>query len=143
MLEQSLKEKDSSIDEIKIQVDNIMKENNKLLLDLEGSQNFKHYLSDEKTKTKDLEARVEELAGLILGRDENIETLKLEIKRNLENEDALKDDYNEKLTLQKQDIDTLKQEISSKVTTFMYTIFSKLQEKELSYTKHEVIGILK
>ena len=103
------------MDEMNIRIENVLKQNDKLSLDLEGSQNLKDSLSNEKSRTTEAQTKVEELAGFILSRDDSIEKLKLEVKRNLEDSEALQDNNNEKLTLQNEEIKTLKQEISSKV----------------------------
>ena len=110
-----MKDKLNTIDEMKIRIDNVLKENNQLLFDLEGSQNLKESLSNEKSRTKEVETKVEELAGFILSRDETIKQLKFEVKRNLEDSDAFRNDSNKTIALQNEESNTLKQEISIKV----------------------------
>ena len=111
-----------------MQLEETLKENSRLIIDLETSQNSLETLTKEHLKGKEAEAKVEELAELILSRDESIEKLTLEIKRHSEDSEASRNAAMEKNSQLKEEIDILKQDILDKVSRTTQSIYLKLIE---------------
>ena len=114
-LEKSFKEQGNVINDTNVQLENALKEHKSVLKNQEGAQEIKDLLSKEQTKTKEVESKVEELTELILTRDETISQLNIEVKANLENLTTLKDKSQEELSSRNNEIDKLKQDLSTKV----------------------------
>ena len=103
-LEKEDKGKEDAIEELKHQLEDTLKENSRLIIDLETSHNSLEALTKEHLKGKETEAKVEELAELVLSRDESIEKLTLEIKRYSDDSDASLNAAMEKNSQLKEDI---------------------------------------
>ena len=114
-LDQSEKEKEAIIDDIKCQLGNALDENKKLIIDIGTNRDLEDALCKEQKKRKEVASKLEELTELILTRDETISQLKIEAEKSLEDLKHLEDNSITEANSRNSEINKLKQEVSNKV----------------------------
>ena len=120
-LDQALAEKDNLIEDMKIQIHDLKTEITSLQTKSDGSEELKHALLEEQTKSKEAHAKVMELTEFILARDETISQLKLEATKSLEELKALEDNSTAESASQINEIESLNKVIIDKVPLIIYT----------------------
>ena len=120
-LDQALTEKDNLIEDMKIQIHDLKEEITSLQKKSDGSEELKHALLEEQTKSKEAQAKVMELTEFILARDETISQLKLEATKSLEELKALEDNSTAESASQINEIESLNKVIIDKVPLIIFT----------------------
>ena len=120
-LEKAMIEKDSLIEDLKVQINELKEDITSLHSESEGSKELEHALLEEQTKSKEAQAKVMELTEFILARDETISQLKLEATKSLEELKALEDNSTAESASQINEIESLNKVIIDKVQLIIQT----------------------